>query len=276
MVVLSLPMIPSPEECERAVLIAIQKVPVVKVGKEIRCVTIFLILEKTYRKIHFLLMRDFVQLSENQNCQKGHQVCEGIRILKVVICCARSTNTPLFMMKVDVEAAFDRLTHSVMVESLLARGIPWWQVHAALKVLVKVSVQIRMPNHVVESVAFCGVRQGLPGSTLEPGSSHTHLLHDAEQRWQQESKGFQLPGQLVSCVHQSDDSILMATSKFDPSIVAEDFSKAIGKGDLDLSVDKSECAANKLGFHDDLVTIIKYEVVQVPSNAVGQLIFVAA
>jgi len=137
--------------------------------KDFRPIAVSSVIQRLYDRM--LLMKIYQYCEEfdlNQHAnRKGWQGTEAIHTLRRVVEKTNLIGASLSICKLDIEKAFDRLCHTIILDMMLARKFPEQLIRAVLVEYVNTSLALHIDHAHMGSVRlFRGVKQGSPISAL--------------------------------------------------------------------------------------------------------------
>lgn len=200
---------------------------------------------KIFSKILTLWMKNVLEevIDPDQTCAvPGRRITDSLVMIRDTICYARDRNMRICLLNLDLEKAYDRISHQFMFHILLKMGFPE-RFLAWVGLLYKgIESRILINGVLSKTVGInCGVRQGCPLSPL----LFICCMEPLAQVLRKEKSitGFRIPGSggmEVKCALYMDDVNVVCVDE--PSVskvlsITEQFCKASGSS---LNKDKSE------------------------------------
>ena len=207
----------------------------------------------------------------DQTCAvPGRRVWDSLITIRDAVWMATDRNTPLGVLSLDLQKAFDSVDHGYMFATLGKFGFPPKFIEWIKMLYSKASSKIAINGFLSDPIHLAsGVKQGCPLSPALFVCAMEPLL--ATLRKEQKIKGIFVPGakgEATKCVAYMDDVSILCP---DPNSVKEtlrhckDFTQASG---LALNVDKSTCLT--IGSWDTL-TKLEVRVTTEPTKILGIL-----
>jgi len=127
-----------------------------------------------------------VHLHSSQFCAVlGNTVLDAIATVRDAITYAENTGTPLCMLTLDFEGAFDRISHQYLFRILHRYGISHWFIERIRNLYDGATASIQINGTLKRNIPIhCAVRQGCPLSMVLTHSASTLYCESLKTEYQ--------------------------------------------------------------------------------------------
>ena len=219
--------------------------------KNYRPITLLPILYKLYARIILARVKgdlDKYLSSDSAGYRAGYSCEDHIFVANEVVRQSECFGTTLWIAKLDVSKAFDRVNREALWRTLIEAGLHSGYVFAirrmydAMKAAVNVNGVLSKTFHIDR-----GVRQGDPLSALLFSAVMEFAMQESVHKWETQAKGIEMGGDRpLTNLRFADDMLLFAKSKGCLLQMIQDAEDSLRVVGLDLNVDKTVVLTNQV------------------------------
>ena len=212
---------------------------------KMRLITMLAILQTNYLKILVLMMSLFVHFEIPQYSISGKSAADAIFSLRMLIEKANNWGLPLFLVRVDIVKAFDKILRAWINESMKRKGILGLLRAAIMRELLHTTLHPFLFREKVGAYTLkIGVRQGGPDGPVICVISVDEALVPVLKKWKDKGWGVMWPGLgvLINLLEFADDLFIAASSYSQAQEMVKDVQRALRTAGLEISMDpKKSC-----------------------------------